>query len=213
MPKTKVFIPMQRHLFFFRHGQTAWNVSNIMQGHSDIPLNETGIAQAHVLSSQLQDKHLEIIVSSDSARARQTAEIVATYCGVPVVCTPALREIYAGDFEGVQLDSVIQTPLWAEIFNITPPYAHVSFPHGETKAEVLDRASAYITTFLATTTYTHIGVATHDLVVRLLLYKFTGVDTRGLSNAEWVHVTYDTRTHVWHIKNIEEYRKEVDFET
>lgn len=33
--------------YFMRHGEMDWNRSNLIMGQMDIPLNETGIRQAH----------------------------------------------------------------------------------------------------------------------------------------------------------------------
>ena len=36
-----------------RHGETAWNASTRIQGHTDIPLNEHGQRQAQLLAQAL----------------------------------------------------------------------------------------------------------------------------------------------------------------
>ncbi|MEY3611219.1 MAG: hypothetical protein RJB14_941, partial [Pseudomonadota bacterium] len=36
-----------------RHGETAWNVDTRIQGHLDIPLNDTGLQQARWLAQAL----------------------------------------------------------------------------------------------------------------------------------------------------------------
>ena len=69
MPTQK---PSQR-IVLWRHGQTHWNIENRFQGHSDIPLNETGIKQAERAALLLMNLKPSKIVSSDLIRAQQTA--------------------------------------------------------------------------------------------------------------------------------------------
>ena len=49
----------------WRHGQTAWNAERRLQGQSDIPLDETGQAQADRAARLLAGLHPDLIVSSD----------------------------------------------------------------------------------------------------------------------------------------------------
>ena len=61
-----------------RHGETAWNVDGRIQGHLDIALSDVGRAQARRLGRALAEREpLALIVSSDLARAQETARIVA----------------------------------------------------------------------------------------------------------------------------------------
>lgn len=86
--------------YFVRHGQTDWNVEGRLQGHSDIPLNDTGIGQAHAAAERLVGQPITAIVSSDLCRARQTADIIAAKLGLEVVSDKAIRERTFGSFEG-----------------------------------------------------------------------------------------------------------------
>ena len=66
-----------------RHGETAWNVDNRIQGQLDVPLNDTGRWQAERLGEALADEDIAVVYSSDLARARQTAEAVAAAWRAP----------------------------------------------------------------------------------------------------------------------------------
>ena len=57
-----------------RHGETSWNATGRIQGHTDIPLNATGQAQAQQAAQALADETLTAIYSSDLQRAWQTAQ-------------------------------------------------------------------------------------------------------------------------------------------
>jgi broad specificity phosphatase PhoE len=72
-------------LLLVRHGETEWNRVGRWQGHSDTPLNDAGRAQARTLAIELSD--VDVVYSSDLARARETAD-------------PRLRERGFGAWEG-----------------------------------------------------------------------------------------------------------------
>src|SRR4051794_37254106 len=55
----------ERILFVFRHGETDWNREGRLQGHTDTPLNATGLAQAAALADSLRPHRLDAVVSSD----------------------------------------------------------------------------------------------------------------------------------------------------
>ena len=84
-----------------RHGETAWNRDTRIQGHLDIPLNESGLAQASRLTEALQSEALDAVYCSDLARARQTAQGLAAGAGLPLHEETGLRERSFGIFEGL----------------------------------------------------------------------------------------------------------------
>ena len=66
-------------IYLLRHGETDWNKKQLLQGHTDIPLNERGRAQVEDTVRRLRalDMRMDAVVSSPLKRARETAEIAA----------------------------------------------------------------------------------------------------------------------------------------
>ena len=85
-----------------RHGETDWNAAGRWQGQTDVPLNETGRAQAFALAARLRAEGVRAIATSDLCRARGTAEIVGEALGLEVALVDAnLRERSYGKWEGL----------------------------------------------------------------------------------------------------------------
>jgi broad specificity phosphatase PhoE len=95
-------------LYFIRHGQTDWNAEQRYQGQTNIPLNDTGRAQARrnglVLGDSLGHEIASYdMVSSPLERATETMEIVREAMGLPrrpYAMDPRLAEQNFGHWEG-----------------------------------------------------------------------------------------------------------------
>ncbi|HEX3380343.1 MAG TPA: histidine phosphatase family protein [Paraburkholderia sp.] len=102
---------MTTQILFIRHGETDWNRIKRIQGHIDIPLATTGIAQARRLAQRLADEakqgaRLDAIYSSDLQRAQLTAQPIGDALGQPLQLRENLRERSYGAFQGHDSDEI-----------------------------------------------------------------------------------------------------------
>jgi probable phosphoglycerate mutase len=81
-----------RTFYFIRHGETDWNRLNQFQGHTDVPLNDKGRAQALEQQECLVELGLEAVFASPLSRARDTAEILNAKLNLPFSIDPGLKE-------------------------------------------------------------------------------------------------------------------------
>jgi broad specificity phosphatase PhoE len=93
------------HLHLVRHGQTYFNRYNRLQGWTNAPLTQQGIADAHEAARKLAGLKLSAAYCSDTTRAQQTARIIVDENTTPgsvtqVISSPYFREQFYGYFEG-----------------------------------------------------------------------------------------------------------------
>jgi len=157
-----------RTLFLFRHGETDWNREGRLQGHTDTPLNQTGLVQAQALSEILRPHRLDAVVSSDLSRARNTAQIVAEALGLPLFTDAGLRETNVGAAEGL-LWSDAKTRFGEGLTERWYSDGDVAFPGGETGTETRIRGLAALQRFAAAQPFRRIGVSTHGAMLRQLM--------------------------------------------
>ncbi len=155
-----------------RHGQTDWNKTLRMQGTSDVPLNETGRAQALEAAVLLADEPWTTIVSSTLSRAAVTADIIAERLGLEVAeRDPGLIERAYGEVEGLTKAEAV------ERFGTEWP--------GEEPYEALqERAVRAVDDVARRHPVEHLVIVTHGTFIRAFADAVTGLETRTPRNAE-----------------------------
>ncbi len=128
-----------------RHGETDDNVRpQRVQGWIDKPLNDRGRAQAKELAAAVRPRGVRLLYSSQLARARETAELVACELGLELVVDERLAESRRGEWEGRLLEEVAreEPERWAAWRR---GGADFRFPGGESLAEHAERVAAALT--------------------------------------------------------------------
>jgi glucosyl-3-phosphoglycerate phosphatase len=90
-----------RRVVLLRHGRTAHNADGRIQGQLDVPLDEVGQAQAEALGTVFAADPPSVVVSSDLARAADTARAVCDHVGLPLLLDERLRETHFGQWQGL----------------------------------------------------------------------------------------------------------------
>lgn len=108
-----------------RHGQTDWNLEHRIQGSTDIPLNDTGIAQAQHTRDALRDDSFDAVASSHLQRAEYTAATINTEHGKAHVVDERLAERSFASVEGwtveqvkaafASFDAIVDVESWHEV--------------------------------------------------------------------------------------------------
>lgn len=188
---------MTRTLVLLRHGQTAWNAVDRAQGHADVPLDETGHAQAAAVAPYLAALRPSLLWSSDLTRACETAEHLATATGLAVHTDPRLREYDVGARSG------LTRPEFAERFprEYAAWLSHdesVLVEGEETTLAVRDRVLAALTDCLAALPDAQTGVVVmHGACLKVALTALLGWpwelsrSLRGMDNCGWAVLTDD----------------------
>ncbi len=160
-------------LTLVRHGQTAANAQNLLQGHVNHPLDEVGFAQVSLLGGALQKiAPVSRVISSPLLRAQQTAQAIAKGLTqhIEVETDPRWIELNYGDFDGQPVSSVSpeQWATWRTDEHFRPP-------RGETLAELSVRVHDAIEALLADSVSSHIVVVSHVSPIKAAVAWALGV--------------------------------------
>ena len=163
----------ERLLTLVRHGQTAANAQNLLQGHVNHPLDEVGLAQVSLLGGALQKiSPVSRVVASPLQRAQQTAQAITQGLSqhIEVETDPRWIELNYGDFDGQPVSSVSpeQWATWRTDEHFRPP-------HGETLAELSVRVHNAIDALLADSVSAHIVVVSHVSPIKAAVAWALGV--------------------------------------
>ncbi len=175
-------------LILWRHGQTAWNVGTRVQGHADVDLDDTGLAQAQDAAALLAAERPDRIVSSDLRRAYDTARALAAVTGLPIHSDERLRERGYGDWQGLTHADIAER--YPESWRAWTSGEPVGGRHGiERHEDMHARVGAVLTEVTAgfdgtVVVVTHGGTARHALAVLCGVPEFAD-RLEGLHNCHW----------------------------
>ena len=147
------------HLGLFRHGQKDWNINFLLQGVTDIPMNQTGIEQVKLAAQAIKAEDWDVVLTSPLSRARQTAEIIASQNGFPeIIVEELLIERSFGEAEGLSHEQ------WrAKYSNLD----HI--PGGESRSQLAERSKRLLETISQELAGKRVLAISHGALIRTLI--------------------------------------------
>ena len=174
-------------IILVRHGQTEWNRVERFRGRADVPLNETGMAQARATGERVAAEWQPVAVyASPLSRAVKTAEAIAIHFNLPVQVYPGLADIDYGLWQGLTPDEVgVRWPDTLAAWYETPHQAHI--PEGETLDSLRARAMAAVAELSARHAGQTVVLVGHTVINRIILLGIL-----GLGNDRFWRIRQDT---------------------
>ncbi len=160
-----------------RHGETDWNREGRWQGHSDRSLDDAGRDQARLLGAHLARLGVDLLYSSDLARARETAAAVEAATGLEARVDQDLREVDVGGLTGrSRAEVAARDPAW---FQAWVDGAVTGYPDGETYLDVHRRSVRAFQRVLDEADGRTAAVVCHGGNIRAITLEVVGMGADG----------------------------------
>jgi len=183
------------HICIARHGETDWNKSGILQGWLDVPINAQGRQQAREMARSYSGTKFQAVWSSPLARARETAEIIATALQLPPPSLlEGLKERHFGAIQGIPKNELAEfnPALLEQILRRNPA---AQFVGGESMDEFAERVLDALTDIAARHQGERVLVVTHGWVLDILTRHVCGLPRHAVlpvkpknGDSVWVRV-------------------------
>ena len=171
-------------IYLVRHGESVTNRTGQFAGQIDVSLTELGEKQAACVTEFFKDIPLTAVYSSDLSRAMNTVAGVAAYHGLTVTPEPQLREIFAGEWEGMVFEELPKR--YPEAFCVwQSDIGNARCTGGESVSEAVYRADAALRRIAEKHSQGNVVVASHGGIVRGLLSLWTTGGTAAMQQLSW----------------------------
>jgi probable phosphoglycerate mutase len=179
-----------------RHGETDWNKRGILQGWTDVPINELGRYQAHEMAQVYAHEEFDAVWSSPLLRACETARLIAASLRLPPASQhEGLKERHFGAIQGIPKDELAeQNPTQlAQILRRNPA---AQFVGGESMDEFADRVLGAVVDIGSLHRSQKVLVITHGWVLDVVNRQVAGLSRHAVlaekpKNGESVWVRVD----------------------
>lgn len=181
-------------LLLVRHGESEWNALGRLQGQADPPLSELGRRQAAHVAARLCDEGVDVIVSSDLERARETAAPLARIVGLEVEPREDLREVDLGSWTGVSREQVVRDA--PELWRRWRVEGIEGWDGGERYTEAMARVSGAVASLAAAHQDRTVVAVSHGGSIRLATCHLLGMSVDQLGRIMSIGNTSITEFHV-----------------
>jgi broad specificity phosphatase PhoE len=174
-------------IILVRHGQTEWNRAERFRGRADVPLNETGLAQAEATGRRVAAEWQPVAVySSPLSRAVKTAQAIAVHFDLEVQAHLGLVDIDYGEWQGLTPDEAgVHWPEMVTAWYDAPHKARI--PSGETLEELRARVLPVVRELATRHVGETIVIVGHTVLNRIIL-----LGALGLGNDRFWRLRQDT---------------------
>ena len=181
-----------KKVYLIRHGLPDFPGGKRMCiGTTDIPMGEAGLAQAAQMAKKLPA--VTAVFSSPLTRAVQTAQAI----GLPVTVLPGLREMHAGEWDGLTFDEIRQR--YPELYAARASDLTIPLPGAEDHEEGLHRFAAAMEK-AANLAPGDFAVVAHGGIISQFLQHITGTwykpSYTEVVTLFWKDGTFDTKESV-----------------
>lgn len=132
-------------IYIIRHGETVWNAKKLLQGSTDIELNEYGRELAGETGRNLENVHFDKIYSSPLIRAYETACLIRGHRNIPIIRDEQLRELCFGVNEGKNFEKLLEDESNSFHYFFKRPDLYRAPEQGETLEHICRRARKFMT--------------------------------------------------------------------
>ena len=157
-------------IFVLRHGQTAENITGVMQGNMDTVLDEIGEEQAKSRQIDVIKNNINLVISSPRKRTIKTALLAAP--NIPLLVDDRLRSRDHGEFEGMRRDEINIYDYW----NIKE---NKKYERAESVQDLYDRVASLLEEIKVKCKGKNVLLVTHSGICRILYYYFNGIPEDG----------------------------------
>lgn len=183
-------------LLFIRHGQSESNLAGAFTGHTDVALTALGRRQAEAAADYIVSHYqVDAVYASDLQRAYNTGKAVANRLNLTIQPHQGLREIFAGEWEGMAFTYLLATypETYANIWR--NDIGNSTCDGGESVAHLQQRVSAAAREIAEANDGKTVVIATHATPIRTMECLCQGKTLSQMKDIPWVSNASVTEIH------------------
>lgn len=160
-------------IYMIRHGRTDWNDDRRIMGREQVPLNDAGREMVEAVAGQLAGEGIAAVYTGTLARARETADILASAWGAILISEPRLDESAYEKWVGRSYSDLRGDPDF-DLYGTRPTASN--FSSSEDMSGIQERALAAVARIAEEARGGKTALVSHADVIKPVITHYLGMD-------------------------------------